>query len=101
MKIILMKQEQNRKRKDDPRIRKSGAGGGDYSKWYGRSNRWGQLYERGFEDERFRDPNTQIVKRLDLPDVTEQKGKAEDPFGDQTDTQNNTEEHKNRIYPFQ
>ncbi len=54
----------------------------------------GSFTERGFEDERFRDPNTQIVKRLDLPDVTEQKGKAEDPFGDQTDTQNNTEEHK-------
>lgn len=31
----------------------------------------GEFTERGFEDERFRDPNFQVAKRLDLPETAE------------------------------
>lgn len=54
----------------------------------------GVFTERGFEDERFRDPNYQVVKRLDLPEAAEQKkmtdGKIMDDdrnaFGGETNT---------------
>lgn len=35
----------------------------------------GSFTETGFEDERFRDPNFELAKRLDLPDVVEQSQK--------------------------
>lgn len=34
----------------------------------------GEFTERGYEDERFRDPNYQVVKRYDLPEQGEQPG---------------------------
>ena len=37
----------------------------------------GSFTEIGFEDERFRDPNFELAKRLDLPEVVEKKETAE------------------------
>lgn len=36
----------------------------------------GAFTERGFEDERFRDPNYAVAKRYDLPEVKEQEGQG-------------------------
>lgn len=36
----------------------------------------GEFTERGFEDERFRDPNYQMAKRFDLPEVKEEQGET-------------------------
>lgn len=38
----------------------------------------GSFTETGYEDERFKDPNFQVAKRLDLPDEQEEKAKAEE-----------------------
>ena len=41
----------------------------------------GSFTENGYEDERFRDPNFQVAKRLDLPDEREENGKrAEEEY---------------------
>ena len=37
----------------------------------------GEFTERGYEDERFRDPNYQVAKRYDLPEVSEPAGFGE------------------------
>lgn len=37
----------------------------------------GEFTERGFEDERFRDPNYQMAKRYDLPEVKEDQGETD------------------------
>ncbi len=34
----------------------------------------GQFTDRGYDDERFRDPNYQVSKRLDLPEAREDQG---------------------------
>lgn len=38
----------------------------------------GSFTERGFEDERFREPNYQLAKRLDLPEVSESQPNTEE-----------------------
>lgn len=41
----------------------------------------GGFTDRGYEDERFRDPNYQVATRLDLPEIKETAGKSEKEAG--------------------
>lgn len=41
----------------------------------------GSFTENGYEDERFRDPNYQVIRRMDLPDQPEEKEKEADGAG--------------------
>jgi uncharacterized membrane protein len=44
----------------------------------------GEFTEKGYQDERFKDPNYQMAKRFDLPDVTEEHRQFEDEAGEET-----------------